>query len=40
MESDSRANIPWDEVIKKGARGTDDYELGEDQQITSEDIIT
>ena len=29
MESASSANIPWDEVIKKEARGTDDYDDGE-----------
>ena len=33
MQSGSSANIPWDEVIKKEARGTDDYDLGS-QQIT------
>ena len=33
MQSGSSANIPWDEVIKKEARGIDDYDLGS-QQIT------
>jgi hypothetical protein len=40
IESGSSANILWDEVIKKEARGTDDYDLGEVQQISSEDVIT
>jgi uncharacterized protein (TIGR02271 family) len=33
-------NIPWDEVIKKEARGIDDYDLGEVQQVTSEYVLT
>jgi hypothetical protein len=40
MESGSSVGIPWDEVIKKEARGTDDYDLGEVQLATAEDIIT
>ena len=40
MESGSSASIPWDEVIKKEARGTDDYDLGEVQLVTAEDVIT
>lgn len=39
MESGD-SNIPWDEVIKKEARGIDDYDLGEVQQVTSENVIT
>ena len=31
MESSDNGNIPWDEVIKKEARGIDDYSLGEVQ---------
>jgi uncharacterized protein (TIGR02271 family) len=33
-------NIPWDEVIKKEARGIDDYDLGEVQQVNSEYVLT
>jgi len=33
-------NISWDDVIKKEARGIDDYSLGEVRQVTSEYIIT
>jgi uncharacterized protein (TIGR02271 family) len=33
-------NIPWDEVIKKEARGMDDYDLGEVQEVTSEYVLT
>ena len=40
MESGGSASIPWDEVIKKEARGTDDYDLGEVQLVTAEDVIT
>jgi uncharacterized protein (TIGR02271 family) len=40
MESSDNGNIPWDEVIKKEARGTDDYDLGEVQLVASEDVIT
>jgi uncharacterized protein (TIGR02271 family) len=36
----TNTNIPWDEVIKKEARGIDDYDLGEVQQVTSEYILT
>jgi hypothetical protein len=39
MES-GNSSIPWDEVIKKEARGTNDYDLGEVQQVTSEHVIT
>jgi uncharacterized protein (TIGR02271 family) len=40
MEANISDKIPWDEVIKKEARGIDDYDLGEVRQITSEYIIT
>jgi uncharacterized protein (TIGR02271 family) len=40
MESDTNTTIPWDEVIKKGARAIDDYDLGEVRQVTSDDVIT
>lgn len=40
MESSGSGNIPWDEVIKKEARGIDDYSLGEVRQVTSEYVIT
>ncbi len=40
MEYGSTGNIPWDEVIKKEARGIDDYDLGEVQQVSSEYVIT
>jgi hypothetical protein len=32
--------IDWDEVVKKEARGTDDYDLGEVQEVTSEFVLT
>jgi uncharacterized protein (TIGR02271 family) len=40
MESSTSGNIPWDKVIKKEARGVDDYDLGEVQQVTSEYVLT
>ena len=40
METSDNVNIPWDEVIKKEARGIDDYSLGEVRQVTSEFIVT
>jgi uncharacterized protein (TIGR02271 family) len=40
MESSDNGNITWDEVIKKEARGIDDYNLGEVRQVTSEYVIT
>src|SRR6476659_1759678 len=40
METSDNVNIPWNEVIKKEARGIDDYSLGEVRQITSEYVIT
>ena len=39
MESNDNVNIPWEEVIKKEARGIDDYSLGEVREVTSEDVI-
>ena len=32
--------IDWDKVIKKEARGLDDYDLGEVQEIDQERVIT
>ncbi len=40
METGDSGNIPWEEVIKKEARGIDDYDLGEVQQVTSEYVLT
>jgi uncharacterized protein (TIGR02271 family) len=41
METDhTNTNIAWDEVIKKEARGIDDYDLGEVQEVTSEYVLT
>jgi uncharacterized protein (TIGR02271 family) len=40
MDTSDNGNIPWDEVIKKEARGIDDYSLGEVRQVTSEYVIT
>ena len=40
METSDNVNIPWNEVIKKEARGIDDYSLGEVRQVTSEYVIT
>jgi len=40
METSDNVNIPWNEVIKKEARGSDDYSLGEVRQVTSEFIVT
>jgi len=34
------ANINWDDVIKKEARGSDGYDLGEVQEVTSEFVLT
>jgi hypothetical protein len=31
--------IDWDEVVKKEARGTDDYDLGEVQEVTSQFVF-
>ena len=40
MASSDSGNIPWNDVIKKEARGIDDYSLGEVRQVTSEYVIT
>ena len=40
METGDSGNIPWEEVIKKEARGIDDYDLGEVQQVASEYVLT
>ena len=40
MESSNNGNIRWGEVIKKEARGIDDYDLGEIQQVTSDYVLT
>jgi stress response protein YsnF len=33
-------DINWDEVTKKEARGSDDYDLGEVQEVTSDNVVT
>ncbi|TVP41440.1 hypothetical protein [Candidatus Nitrosocosmicus arcticus] len=33
-------NINWSDVIKKEARGIDDYDLGEVQEISEDYVIT
>jgi len=33
-------NINWDEVIKKEARGTEDYDLGEVHEIETDTVVT
>jgi uncharacterized protein (TIGR02271 family) len=38
METGS-AKIPWDEVIKKEARGVGEYDLGEVQEVTGESVL-
>lgn len=41
MEADTPANeIPWDEIIKKEARGIDDAALGEVQEVISDYVVT
>ena len=35
-----KETIDWDQVIKKEARGLDDYDLGEVQQVDEEYVIT
>ena len=32
--------IDWDKVIKKEARGLDDYDLGEVQEVNGEFVVT
>ena len=39
MESDSK-NIPWNEIIKKEARGINDADLGKIQEVGSDSIVT
>ena len=34
------SNINWDEVIDKKARGIDDYDLGEVQEVNDNLVIT
>lgn len=36
----SNLNINWSEVIKKEARGINDYDLGEIQEISEDFVIT
>jgi hypothetical protein len=33
-------NIYWDEVLDKNAPGSDDYDLGEDQEVQDDVIVT
>lgn len=40
MESDTAKDIPWEEVIKKEARGIDDYDLGEVQYVLDQYVLT
>jgi uncharacterized protein (TIGR02271 family) len=41
MDSDNESTtIEWDNVIKKEARGADDYDLGEVQEVTDNHILT
>ena len=41
METDTPADeIPWDEIIKKEARGIDDADLGEVQEVNSDYVVT
>ncbi|HEY7110657.1 MAG TPA: YsnF/AvaK domain-containing protein [Thermodesulfobacteriota bacterium] len=39
METE-RPSIRWDDVIKKEARGINDYDLGEVQEVTSNSVLT
>jgi hypothetical protein len=32
--------IDWDKIIKKEARGLDDYDLGEVQEVSQDTVIT
>jgi hypothetical protein len=36
----SNLNINWDEVLKKEARGTGDYDLGEVDEVQSDTVVT
>ena len=41
METDTPPNeIPWDEIVKKEARGIDDVDLGEVQEVNSDYVVT
>jgi len=40
MNGISSPNINWDEVIDKKARGIDDYDLGEVQEVNDNFVIT
>jgi len=39
-KNESGSTIDWDLVVKKEARGTDDYDLGEVQEVTADNILT
>ena len=32
--------IDWDKVVKKEARGVDDYDMGEVEEVTEDTVIT
>jgi hypothetical protein len=36
----SNLNINWDEVLRKEARGTGDYDLGEVDEVQSDTVVT
>jgi hypothetical protein len=38
--SSSPGTIEWDSAIKKEARGLDDYDLGEVQEVTGDHVVT
>lgn len=41
METDTPPNeIPWDDIVKKEARGIDDVDLGEVQEVNSDYVVT
>jgi len=33
-------NINWDEIVKKEARGLNDYDLGEVHEVTATEVVT
>jgi hypothetical protein len=37
---DLNSNINWDEVVDKKARGIDDYDLGEVQEVQGNIVVT
>lgn len=39
-KNSSPGSIEWDSVIKKEARGIDDYDLGEVQEVTADHVLT